>query len=119
MSQIALVLSQFAGNRIAAIKILREGLGLAIQRIIDAAGSGQPVLVRRLFDRSDPNFAEQLLPVLEQLDASGVNYCAYELLDGQEFSKMNPVNLYRVDSSRLRSMIESRNKSMEDFEESF
>lgn len=113
MSKIALVLNGFGSDEADVAKILRAGLGLEMSKITQLAGSGKPLIVKKLFDRSEPTFAELLQPVLEQLEGVGASYSAFELLDTQEFSSMDPGKLYRIDSKRLRNMIATRQASIQ------
>lgn len=114
MSRVALVLDHLGAKKVEIVKVLRSGLGLEFGAIAESASSGNPVIVRTLFDRAEPMFAERLQLVLEQLEQIGAEYRAYELLASQEFSEMDPSELYRIDSKRLRNMIAARAASIEE-----
>ena len=114
MSKVVFILEKIEENKTEVIKILRAGLGIEIGRITKLAGSGKPLVVKTLFDRSEPTFAEKLHNVFNQLDSVRAGYKAYEILDEQEFSKINPANLYQITSERLKKMIETWKNSMQE-----
>jgi hypothetical protein len=114
MSKVALLLGRFGSQKVEVVKIIRAGLGLEFRAITESAGSGKPVIIQTLFGRTEPTFAERLQPVLEYLEKIGVEYTAFEIPATKEFSNVDTSTLYRIDSKRLKRMIEARARSIEE-----
>jgi hypothetical protein len=112
MPKIALIVGNLGDSKAEAVKSIRTYLGLEVSKILELAGSRQPLLVRKLFDRSEPKFTSSLQVVLADLEKLGVSYEAYELLDHQEFTIGESSKLFRVDATKLRNMIEARESSI-------
>jgi hypothetical protein len=112
MSKAALIVGNLGDSKADVVKTVRIHLGLEVGKILELAGSGRPLIVRKLFDRAEPKFASQLQVVLSDLEKLGVPYEAYELLDHQEFTHDEKSNLFRLDATKLQNMIEAREQSM-------
>ena len=67
MPKIALIVGNLGNSKAEAVKSIRTYLGLEVSKIFELAGSRQPLLVRKLFDRSEPKFTSSLQVVLADL----------------------------------------------------
>lgn len=112
MSKVALIVGTLGDSKADVVKTVRTYLGLEVGKILELAGSGRPLIVRKIFDRAEPKFASGLQIVLSDLEKVGVVYEAYELLDHQEFSHVEKSKLFRLDAAKLQNMIEARAESM-------
>ena len=112
MSKAALIVGNLGDSKAEVVKTVRTYLGLEVGKILELAGSGRPLIVRKLFDRAEPKFASGLQVVLSDLEKLGVAYEAYELLDDQEFTHVEKGKLFRLDATKLQNMIEAREESM-------
>ncbi|MCY2978064.1 MAG: hypothetical protein NTU79_05285 [Planctomycetota bacterium] len=86
MSKVAMIVGDLGDSKTEAVKSIRTYLGLEVGKILEVAGSGRPLIVRKLFDRSEPKFTSALHVVLSDLEKLGIVYEAYELLEHQEFT---------------------------------
>ncbi|MBN8604871.1 MAG: hypothetical protein J0M26_27970 [Planctomycetes bacterium] len=112
MSKAALILGNLGDSKSDVVKTARSNLGLEVGKILELAGSGRPLVVRKLFDRAEPKFASGLQVVLADLEKLGVAYEAYELLDHQEFTHAEKVKLFRLDATKLQNMIAAHEESI-------
>lgn len=112
MSKAALILGNLCDSKSDVVKTVRSNLGLEVGKILELAGSGRPLVERKLFDRAEPKFASGLQVVLADLEKLGVTYEAYELLDHQEFTLAEKGKLFRLDATKLQNMIDAREESM-------
>ena len=113
MSKVALLIENVGSARAKVAAALYKYLNLGLGQVTRAIDQGEPIFERPLFPREDPHFANQLLTVLESLDALDIRYTAYELLDDQNFKDENPNGLYKITIDGLRQLIASRDKSIE------
>ena len=73
----------------------------------------EPVFVHPLNSRDDPDFNHRLLSFLKWLEGQSIEYEAYEVLNNDMFDSKKSAEYFKVDSVRLRTMIDARVRSME------
>ncbi len=95
-----------------ALKHLRACLGLEYSRIREAIRSGQPIAERKLYDRNDEEFPERLVKLFKQLESRSVPYESYAMTDSQTLAQMEKSILLRLNSAKLRDLINDRKESM-------
>jgi hypothetical protein len=112
MSKVALKVGNLGESKAEVVKLIRKYLELEVGKILELAGSGLPLIERKLFDRAEPKFASALQAVLSDLEKLGISYEAYELLDHQGFATVERSKLFRLDATKLQNMIAAREESM-------
>jgi hypothetical protein len=111
MSAIALIIRDLGPQMAKSTSLLSSTFSLGLKDVKALVSGGMPIVERTIFDRKNPAFPEQLVTVLEQLDALGCDWVAFELLDGQRYSPNN--QYFELTASRLRSMIAARAESVQ------
>lgn len=112
MSSIALIIKELGPQSAKATSLLFKELGISLAVTSVATDSQRPVMIKRLFDRTDPGFAERLVSVLQKLDGLGCRWTAIELPDNQTYSPEG--RYFEITPDRLRNMIEDRAESLEE-----
>lgn len=112
MSRILLVIEDSVAQNTEVLAAVRRNLGMSLAETRKSITEEKPLFDKPLFDRADPGFPEKLLALFEELDGLQVNYCAHQVLDGQEFSPLG--RYYEVDTTKLRNLIKSHTESLEE-----
>ena len=112
MSKVALIVGTLGESKVEVVKLLRSYLRLELWRIVELAGSGRPMIERKLFDRADPTFASSLQVVLSQLEKFRIHYDAYEILDEQPFRVGDESKFFRLDATKLRNIVDAEEESI-------
>lgn len=110
MSQIAFLVDDLGPSRAQSLKAIRDVFGLGYDDIARAASTSMPVAVRRLFDRSTPQFPASLLNLLLRLEHLAATVRVYQLLDGQSYDSRS--TYYEITADRLRRLVLERARSL-------
>jgi hypothetical protein len=112
MPKVALIIDDPGAARTQIAAVLRKHLQIDLGDVLRAIDEKRTLMERPLFAREDPAFPERLLAALEALDQLPISYAAFELLDSQTFTRQSRDSLYQITAVRLRSMIDTRQKSL-------
>lgn len=110
MSSIALVINDLGSQKAKSISLLMKAFGLNVGFIKQAVSDGSVIVEKKLFDRHDPQFPQELVDVLDTLTKLGCSWRALELLDGQVY--LPEMEYFEITSERLRNMISAREDSL-------
>ena len=114
MPQIALLVEPSSSMKLNVIRELRLIVPTSVSALSAALSNSEPVFVEELYGRDNPEFAKQLLTLLDWLECHSVPYSAFQLLDGESFDPAKCNDYYfRVDSKKLDTMLRVRASSLE------
>ncbi|MFO1023513.1 MAG: hypothetical protein U0903_22880 [Planctomycetales bacterium] len=114
MAQIALKIKDNGPQTVEIVKRLRGVCSGGIAEVTKALATGEPIFVRRLFDRQDEDFPIRLLELLEWLESQSIQYQAFQVLDHETYDPSKCSQYYTVNADRLRTKISTRDKSLEE-----
>lgn len=114
MARIVLILEDVGPRKSEIIKRLKALTPIGITEATTAIANGQPVLDRQIFDRHSERFASQVLDFLEWLESQALQYKAYQVLNHDIFDPCRSNEYYVISAGRLRTMITTRNSSIEE-----
>lgn len=106
-----LLVDDLGPHRARCLGFLSKRFSLSLLEVRRSIEHGQPVVMRDLFDRRDPSFAEILAQALAKLEALECGYRAFEVSQGQVWTA--PEHCYQLTVERLRTMIDARQISLE------
>lgn len=113
MAQIALIIEGNGTQRVEMIKRLNAVVPSGVSSVSAAIDTGEPVFVRRLFNRQDSEFPNRLLAFLEWLESQSLPYKAFQVLDQDSYERSKSNQYYVVNADRLRTMIAIRESSLD------
>lgn len=113
MAQIALTIEDAGTQRVEMIRRLKAVAPSGVPEVYKAIDMGEPLFVRRLFDRRDSDFAKRLLTFLEWLESQSLTYKAYQVVDHERFDRSRCNQYYIVNADRLRTMMSTRESSLD------
>ena len=112
MAKVALILEDNGPHKVEMIKRLKNVVAAGIAEISTAIDKGEPLFVRRLFDRQDAGFPARLLAFLKWLESQSLHYKAVQVLDHEKYEPNKCSQYYAVNADRLRMIIATRNSSL-------
>lgn len=114
MAQIAMILDSAGGKNALVVQKLRSFVPVPVAEIISAMTAQQPVFVRKLFDRKNPEFPLQLLEFMKWLESNSISYRAFQVLDHDQFESSRCNRYFAVDAEKLNAIIATRSASLEE-----
>ena len=113
MAQIALIIEDTGTQGVEIVKRLKAVVPTGVSAVSTAIDTGEPLFVRRLFDRRDSDFPNRLLAFFEWLESQSLSYKAFQVLDNDSYERSKSNQYYLVNADRLRTMIKTRKSSLD------